>query len=108
MLAPPSLNSYFTLGIIYLFSKENPEGIVFYLFVIKLKSKYIYIYITHTIRYINIVLHLPWIILLGNIIFTNDLFTGLIAYTAAHIYYFIKVILPREYNIDLFKTPTWM
>lgn len=52
--------------------------------------------------------YLPYAFLALSVLTGGDIISDIIGIIAGHLYYFLKDILPIQYNYDILKTPSFL
>merc|ERR1711871_1859978 len=77
--------------VMYVWSRKNPDTIMNFFFGFKFKGIY-----------------LPWVMLGFSVLIGNSPVDNLIGIFVGHLYYFLVVIAPRQYNRHLLSTPQFL
>ncbi|CAI5506315.1 unnamed protein product [Closterium sp. Naga37s-1] len=79
------------LSVIYLWSRENPNGVVNFMGLLSMPAFY-----------------LPWAYLFMDLLFGMSVVDSLAGIVAGHIYYFLTAVYPRTGGAQLIRTPLWV
>ncbi|GJP45701.1 hypothetical protein CLOM_g5050 [Closterium sp. NIES-68] len=79
------------LSVLYLWSRENPNGVVNFMGLLSMPAFY-----------------LPWAYLFMDLLFGMSIVDPLAGIVAGHIYYFLTAVYPRTGGPQLIHTPLWV
>lgn len=91
LLKIPVLSNALIMSVIYNWARTNPETMASFMFGLTFKSKY-----------------LPWVMVVFTTLMGGNPLAEILGIVAGHIYFLLTDLVPRDYNINVIRTPNFI